>query len=343
MRPSVRETCEVALTCRRLRILAQPVIFQEINTAATDTCLTHSINKCIIHFMRSLEELPELADMVRYATFRWRDYELVDDRNFRKLISRLPSLRALSIYISSKWPAVHYPDLPSIASLSQLTTLQLVRRCTIPAEVLTYMSIPTLQSFDLSGTIFAKSSTWPDNPSPETYKIKTLKVAHIGNKTLGHLLRRTPFLQNLNFRIGRSNFTYREKRYYISVLALAEILKPVLNDLEALTIWMKMHASPVGTLDNLRLDLSMVKNLRKIICPGYFFFPIEADSNLSTRGNISKLLPSSVEELEVSKLSGPSYISSKSSEVTNFLDQIRARSSYCYTARRWKTPALQRF
>ncbi|KAH9203852.1 hypothetical protein DL95DRAFT_398981, partial [Leptodontidium sp. 2 PMI_412] len=214
-------TCDVALVCRRLRLLARPLIFSQVELSMAGSPFEY--------FVRSIDEDPALVGMVRRLTLVWN--HRAKNNRANPFLARFTSVRHL--YLHNHWdnkPSIPwYPEFLEDGGMPMLQSIEVLRSTVSSTELALYLSVPSLRSLKLPRNACVPNFKWPQEiPSRESF-IEFLQIGWLNMEDLEGVLRGMRALRHLSI-------WCKPKKHPFSPAQISKILSLVFETLESLVI-----------------------------------------------------------------------------------------------------------
>jgi hypothetical protein len=299
--PNLWKIWSAALVCRSLSRIVRPVLFRSIVIY-----ICHESRVCDL-FLRSINERPQLADMVWYMELSWGKRSSDPHTKANDILSKLHALRRLSI---STRPDCDWDDEPfrpaflannSMKHLTSLVLKDIILDMDILAE---YLFIDSLDALSIAWVIPADPPQPPQSLIGRTSPVKTLKFCpyvHMPTEVMDQVLLWFPKVQKLSCAIpGRDipdifTFPRSEISTPFSPAGTSQVLYSTRDSLEELELYHGFVRWP--SLDGSRLDLSQMAKLKVLTCPAACVFV--PNSTYEKRSGLFRLLPRALEKLSV--------------------------------------------
>lgn len=298
--------CSLARASRRFSILASQCIFRDVNLGVQ--LRNPSWPKTFHLFFRSLEENPSLASQVHALDLGWNDPR-TGRTNFdiclraNDLLAKLTNLQSLAIEANGPRDYLWKPTFLETIPMSSLRSITLSHDSTTIADVITLMQIESLEHLDVQELDLGA-------PAPATValgrKASLLSTLYFGGvfsvpeNILWTLLQLAPSLKELRCSIPGPKAHPGLRQYAAfptNMGSIANALEPVQHCLVRLVLFQ-------GKLTNWALygdsclDLSQFRSLKIVEAPIPCFFRARGPD--ASRNSVYALLPSTLEELDVS-------------------------------------------
>ncbi|KAH6670010.1 hypothetical protein B0J14DRAFT_597658 [Halenospora varia] len=292
-----RERCLSAISkaCRCFHTIIQPLLFDNIIMG-----FGRGPTKAV-QLMRSLEENPELVKRVRNMTIHFAYSGATPHNNGNELLKVVSDVQCLTIH-TVFGEAPFEPRFLDTNPMLGLRTLKVLDNQLGMKGIQKYILIPQVQQFAFACPFLGK---FPETTQEQTSNLLTLDLDlnnhfHIPTNTLGKVLGMCPQIKHLRCAIpgngilqGRNNHTVGVDSP-VSPKKISEVLAHAQNSLEKLEF---VHCEcRWGSHDNSKMDLSMMKTLKYIHSPHWFF---GTGYEYGIKSGLYTFLPASLEELSV--------------------------------------------
>lgn len=313
--PTRGRLLDTLFACRRLHQVSLPFLYARIHIRleGTDGLGKHD---CLALLLRTVSENKGLSTLVRRLCITWTDYDAIRSDPLKTLLSCLPALKVLAVRQWNNpedWSSIPIGFSSTFLeqeSLQNLAELHVIDYSYTSKDLLVYLSLPRSKKLEINDTILGTSLVVPDYLAQRRCTVEQLKLTSFASEDLSTLLRLTPRLKDLTCYApdaGRSSGVWNwsdpdllddARRKPLSPGGMTDILKPVIDGLESLNLSIMQDSWVVH--DGSRLDLGSSEVLKTVMVEAYLFF--NNDTVYESRMGLWKLLPKSIESLQVSSL-----------------------------------------